>query len=103
MYGKDVTIMSMYMSNGFNKYDLEVSDYKSNWTKNDAIAFAERMYNELIENGFRMTDAKFKSSINYYNKAVTNGKLYIEISSSECSLLNTLDAFRVYMTVYLSE
>lgn len=101
MYGKDV--MSMYMSwyNGENKgYDLEVSDYKTRWTKNDAICLAQKMYEELINNEYSDIEVRYTYSGNFYQKAVTNGSVYIQIEAHECSTINSWDSFGVCMNVY---
>lgn len=100
MYGKDVSSMYMSWYNGENKgYDLEVSDYKTIWTKNDAICLAQKMYEELINNEYSDIEVRYTYSGNFYQKAVTNGTVYIQIEAHEGSKIKSWDSFEVCMNV----
>lgn len=100
VYGKDVTSMSMYWGEGnYTTYDLEISDLKDNWTKDASIRMAERIYDDLIANGYKTTEVKISYSGHFVEKAVTNGKVYIQISAGENSLFAKLDSFSVEMSV----
>lgn len=95
-YGKNVSTMSMSWDKGENtSYDLVVSDYKTNWTESDARQLSQKIYDDLLKNGYRPTEVKFTYSGHFFEKAVTDGSVYIQISAGQSSKLASLDAFSV--------
>ena len=100
MYGKDVTTMSMSWYEGKNtSYDLCIADYTDNWTKEDAMALAEKIYDELIANGYQPTEVTLSYKGHYSEKAVTNGKVYVQINSSAHSIRESWDSYGVEIDV----
>lgn len=100
MYGKYVTMMSMAWNDGKNtSYDMNISDFKRNWTKEDAVRLAEKIYNELIAAGYRATEVRLSYNKHYVEKAVTDGRVYIQINAAEYSKRESWDAFAVEMEV----
>ena len=100
MYGKDVTTMCMSWYEGKNtSYDLCIADYKKNWTKEDAMALAEKIYDELIANGYQPTEVTLSYKGHYSEKAVTNGKVYVQINSSAHSMCESWDSYGVEIDV----
>lgn len=100
MYGKEVTTMSMSWYEGKNtSYDLCIADYKKNWTKEDAMALAEKIYNELIANGYQSTEVTLSYKGHYSEKAVTDGRVYVQINSSAHSIRESWDSYGVEIDV----
>lgn len=100
MYGKDVTTMAMSWYEGKNtSYDLCIADYKENWTREDAIRLADKIYNELLADGYQPTEVNLSYKGHYSEKAVTNGKVYIQINSSAHSLQKSFDSHGVEIDV----
>ena len=100
MYGKEVTTMSMSWYEGKNtSYDLCIADYKKNWTKEDAMVLAEKIYNELIANGYQSTEVTLSYKGHYSEKAVTDGRVYVQINSSAHSIRESWDSYGVEIDV----
>lgn len=100
MYGKEVTTMSMSWYEGKNtSYDLCIADYTDNWTKEEAMALAEKIYDELIANGYQPTEVMLSYKGHYSEKAVTNGKVYVQINSSAHSIRESWDSYGIEIDV----
>lgn len=100
MYGKEVTTMSMSWYEGKNtSYDLCIADYTDNWTKEEAMALAEKIYDELIANGYRPAEVRFSYRGHFTEKAVTDGRVYVQINSSAHSIRESWDSYGVEIDV----
>lgn len=100
MYGKDVATMSMSWSEGKNtSYGVYIADYKKNWTKEEAMALAEKIYDELIANGYRPAEVRFSYRGHFTEKAVTDGRVYVQINSSAHSIRESWDSYGVEIDV----
>lgn len=100
MYGKDVTTMCMSWSEGKNtSYGVYIADYKKNWTKEEAMALAEKIYDELIANGYRPAEVRFSYRGHFTEKAVTDGRVYVQINSSAHSIRESWDSYGVEIDV----
>lgn len=100
MYGKDVATMSMSWSEGKNtSYGVYIADYKKNWTKEEAMALAEKIYDELIANGYQPAEVRFSYRGHFTEKAVTDGRAYIQINSSAHSIRESWDSYGIEIDV----
>lgn len=100
MYGKDVATMSMSWSEGKNtSYGVYIADYKKNWTKEEAMALAEKIYDELIANGYRPAEVRFSYRGHFTEKVVTDGRVYVQINSSAHSMCESWDSYGVEIDV----
>jgi len=94
-------MMSAYFNYNTNltSYDLCVSDLKTAWKKQDAIAYANKIVEELKEAGFVATALSSPSNLNFYFQNLKKGELSVDVSSCETSKVATLDAWGVEISV----
>ena len=101
MYGKPVTVMSMFWDKGqaFN-HDMAVSDFKKDWSEAQATQYAARITNDLKKSGYSETEVRFPYSGNFYQHALTDGKVYIQVSARSASKWAPHDAYNVTIDVH---
>ena len=102
LYGKDVTIMSCWGSeiSKIKTYDLEISDFKTNWSQNDANEFAQRIVNELVDAGYIVDHSETTLyGYDFFTRTLKGDGKEIKVTASPTSKFETLDAFGVRIDV----
>lgn len=103
MYGRKVTGMSHYIDTRYDydgmKYDLEVSDFNTNWTRREADDLAKRIIDELIDNGYVQKSTRDNPAIELHEVNLVKNKDVITIGVGKCSLFAKFDAFKVSFSV----
>ena len=98
MFGKAVTTMSVWgvaPPGDIMSYDVEINDYKHNWTAEDAETFAKRIVNELKSAGYIDAEVSQLGGYDFYACDLTGNELAVSVSASEGSKVKMLDAYVV--------
>lgn len=101
LYGKDVSIMTAVSKKGSKVYgwDLEVSDFKSNWNSKDAEDFANKLTQEIKNLGFLETDDKYLYGKQFYRCVLEKDGKTVTVSATENSKYEPWDAYGVSLEV----
>lgn len=102
LYGKDISVMSAYgtETGRILKYGIEVSDFKTNWTQDEAIAFAKRIVKELEGLGYKQVEDPYIGNNFFLNQLKGDGVYQIEVQASQSSKYETLDSYGVRFEVW---
>lgn len=102
MYGKDISVMSAWGKNPtkIKSYDLEVSDFKTNWTQEDATRFAKKAVDELLAKGYEKTDDNTLYGYDFYVCTLKGNGLEIKVKATQSSKYASLDSFGVWINVW---
>lgn len=104
MFGKKVSVMRMFWYKGKNSsFNLEVTDFKTNWTREQASEYAGAIFNNLVSHGFTQVSVDFPSRISFYEKSLMIDGYTIEIYAREGSKYETYDAYTIEIRVFYPE
>ena len=102
MFGKAVTAMSVFgltPPGDIMSYDVEINDYKQNWTAQDAETFAKRIVEELKSAGYTVAGSSHLGRFDFYKYELTGNGLTVTVRASEGSKVESLDAYVVRLSM----
>ncbi|MBD5259276.1 MAG: hypothetical protein HDS46_00560 [Bacteroides sp.] len=102
MFGKAVTAMSVFgltPPGDIMSYDVEINDYKQNWTAEDAETFAWRIVEDLKSAGYTVAGSSHLGRFDFYKYELTGNGLTVTVRASEGSKVESLDAYVVRLSM----
>lgn len=96
LFGKKVSNMSMFWYEGrLTKHDLGITQLKRDWNKEEAIKYAQAIYDNLASRGYYPTEVRTPYSHAFFQKALFAGGYTITITASEGSKYESYDSYYI--------